>query len=90
MQENKVLILADWIVENQSNEKRELIKNKLFELINAGFSIYAWQSGQIEEINKDNLIQLLKEPHVLERMAAPALTKDIETVAISQHPNAVV
>jgi hypothetical protein len=87
--ENKTLILADWTVENWSNEKRLLMTEKLIELIDAGFSVYFWQSGQIEEINKDNLIQLLKEPQVLERIASPALPKDIESVVISQLPNAV-
>ena len=57
-------------------------------LIN-GFSIYAWQAGQIEELNKDNMVQSLKEPQVLERIASPAEPQEIERVVIDQLPNVV-
>ena len=87
IKKNKTLILADWTVENWSAEKRQAVINKLFEALEAGFSIYAWQSGQIEEINKDNLLRLLKDPQVLERMASPTATKDIVDAAVQELPN---
>ena len=87
VKENKTLILADWTAENWSAEKRTQVISKLVELINEGFSIYAWQSGQIEELSKDNLVQLLKEPQFLERMTSPVMPKDIEAAVITQLPN---
>jgi len=61
IKETKTLILADWAAQNWSGGKHRLVIERLVELLNAGFNIYAWQSGQIEEINKDNIAQLLKE-----------------------------
>lgn len=86
--ENKILVLADWTIENWSSDKHKLVLNKLVALLDAGFSIYAWQSGQLEELNKDNIVQLLKEPQFQERMASPAAPKEIEFVTITQTPHA--
>ena len=85
-QEHKTLILVDWTAENWSGEKRRDVIDTLFSLISAGFSIYAWQSGQIEELHRDNLIQLLEEQQFLERMVTLAMPKEIESVVIAQLP----
>ena len=89
LQENKTLILADWTANNWSSKKRELVTQKLFELINDGFSIYIWQSGQVEALTKKNLAEFLNEAQMLDRMTVPAVPAEIEATAINEIPNLV-
>lgn len=87
VEEKKILILTDWSAQNWSEEKLLLVKDHLVEMLDAGFSIYAWQSGQVEELNKEYITQFLQEPAFLERLTIATMPKDIEAAAISQLPN---
>jgi hypothetical protein len=61
IKENTTIILADWSAASWSSEQQQRIIQQFFGLMSAGVIIYAWQAGQLEELNKKNLDQLLKE-----------------------------
>ena len=56
------LVLADWSALNWSEEKRGRVQEELTKLINEGFSLFVWKSGQLVPLTLDTIaISLQKE-----------------------------
>ena len=83
---SKTLIVADWTIAHWSNKKRQKFIKKIFELLNMGFTIYAWQAGQIEAITKDNFVDFFEDSQSLDRMT-PIVANEVEKQAIRELPN---
>jgi hypothetical protein len=84
VQKPKKLVLADWTAAYWSRDKITAVRGALNTLLERGFSLYIWQSGQVEPLTKDNFDAYLELEY--RRKITPAHAEDVLLATIEQHP----
>jgi hypothetical protein len=77
----KTLILADWTARYWSNLTIANIQFELNELLNEGFTIYAWQNGVLEPLTDVNQLLVLS----FRMNITPVLPETLLEIGLQQH-----